>query len=105
MPSRLHSRRVPAACRLLLLAAVLVGWGEVLAEVRVTGAKVLARLDGASWDAVAFSAGGSKLLTAGGFEARVWDARTFRLIQKMDGYPERIKAAVLSPDSTRVATA
>ena len=54
---------------------------------------------------VAFSADGSKILTAGGAEARVWDAGTLEPVSATLRHNGDVRSAAFSPDGDRVATA
>src|SRR5688500_6169425 len=65
----------------------------------------LARLKGSSGAVVAFSADGTRILTAGGAEARVWDAQTFKPVTEPLKHDQELKSAVISADGRRVVTA
>ncbi len=56
--------------------------------------------------AVAFSADGSRLATAGRDRtARLWDARTGAALLVLRGHTQMVQAVAFSPDGTRLATA
>jgi WD40 repeat protein len=72
----------------------------------VTNGQLLARLPGPAGTAVAFSRDGKLILTAGGDEARVWEAETYGSVTgplRHDGQP-RIFRATLSADGNAVIT-
>jgi WD40 repeat protein len=66
----------------------------------------LARLPGPSGTAVEFSRDGKLILTAGGDQARVWNARTFRPVtgRLRHGKGEELLLAELSSEGSRVVT-
>ena len=71
------------------------------------GARLLAKLPGPAGTAAAFSRDGKLLLTAGGDEARVWDAGTFEPVTPPLGHVKLkpLSDASISPDGKTVATA
>ena len=69
-----------------------------------TGGRFLGRLAGAGGTAVQFSPDGARLLTAGGNEARVWDAATLKPVAGPLRHAARVQAAAFSPDGRAVLT-
>ena len=69
------------------------------------GARPLGRLEGASGTVVTFSEDGTRILTAGGNEARVWDGRTFQPLTEPLRHEQPVKAAAFRPDGREVVTA
>lgn len=65
----------------------------------------LAKLEGPSGVAVAFSQDGSRLLTAGKDEACVWDAQTFKPLTEPLKHGGELLIAALNADGTLVLTA
>jgi WD40 repeat protein len=53
---------------------------------------------------VAFSADGTRVITASGQAARVWDATTSKLVTVL-AHDDDVRTAVFSPDGTKVLTA
>ena len=66
--------------------------------------KPLAKLPGPAGTDVAFSRDGKLLLTAGGDQARVWDAATYEPLTEPLKHDGRLLMATLSPDGFRVLT-
>jgi WD40 repeat protein len=54
---------------------------------------------------VAFSPDGTRILTVARETARIWDARTGKLLHGLRGHRGRVTGAEFSPDGTRVVTA
>jgi WD40 repeat protein/MinD-like ATPase involved in chromosome partitioning or flagellar assembly len=52
----------------------------------------------------AFSPNGSRIVTASGDTARIWDAATAQEIAVLRGHDERVNSAAFSPDGSRVVT-
>ena len=68
-------------------------------------AKPLATLGGLPGTAVAFSNDGRRILVAGGREARVWDANTYKPVTDTLAHGAGVWAASFSGDGTKVLTA
>ena len=66
---------------------------------------LIGELDGASGTTALFSADGASILTAGGKEARVWNARTLKPETGPLEHKQPVKSAALSPDGRSVVTA
>jgi WD40 repeat protein len=73
----------------------------LLATAAAAERQPLAKLPGPAGTAVAFTRDGKLILTAGGNEARVWDAKTFRPVTPplLHAKGEKIVHASISPDS------
>jgi WD40 repeat protein len=92
---------LPVLCVLLALSAC-----PVLAEPQVQdNPALLAKLPGPAGTDVAWSQDGKLLLTAGGDQARVWDADTYKPVTKPLKHEGRVPTASLSPDGELAATA
>lgn len=95
------ARRLALACVMAMLVLV----GTAAGRERPAGARPLARLPGPTGTDVAFSGDGKRLLTAGGNEARVWDAETFTPLTEPLKHGDALARAALSPDGRLVVTA
>jgi WD40 repeat protein len=56
-------------------------------------------------ETMAFTADGTRLVTAGSYGARVWDVRSWERTAAFDGHAGRVSVAALAPDGATVATA
>jgi len=103
-PPRLRSRQEMSPRFLNLISALLVSCLSVTLR---ADPRLLAKLPGPSGTAVAFSRDGKLLLSAGGDEARVWDAETYKPLTDplRHGDGKSLTLAALSPDGRRVLTA
>jgi RNA polymerase sigma factor (sigma-70 family) len=109
---RMEERSEPACARLVfspdgkMLAAGEWDGGHVQVWDAANGKKIK------SWQghtdtvtAIAFSADGKRLVTAGADKAvRLWDAATFAELRSFTGHTDRVLCAALSPDGTLLAT-
>ena len=69
------------------------------------GPRLLANLPGPAGTAAPFSRDGKRLLTAGGDEARVWDAEEYKPVTEPLKHGSAIRSAAFSPDGARLVTA
>jgi WD40 repeat protein len=53
----------------------------------------------------AFSPDGSRIVTASGTTARIWDAATAKEIAVLRGHDDTVNSAAFSPDGLRIVTA
>jgi WD40 repeat protein len=88
----------------LLLAAVALALLPSADFAQPAADRPIAKLPGPAGTAVAFSRDGKLLLTAGGDEARVWDADTFEPVFAPLKHDAPVEAAAFGPDGARLFT-
>lgn len=99
-----HRPRQSAALLALLFAAAAIAPAPAAAVDPPPG-RPLARLPGPTGTDVAFSRDEKLILTAGGDQARVWDAETYEPVTEPLKHGGALHSAAFSPDGTRLVTA
>jgi WD40 repeat protein len=91
--------------RVLLVLVVLLGLSAPTFAAAQDDPLLRAKLPGPSGTAVEFSRDGKLILTAGGDEARVWDARTYEPATPAMKHAAPVRAVSVSADGARLAAA
>src|SRR6476469_7100662 len=100
-------RMLPATLLLLLVGGTAFADDVEPSKIPVWPKRVnpIARVEGSGGLIAAYSEDGTAILTAGGAEARVWDARTFKPLTEPLKHETPLRSAAISADGRKVVTA